>query len=73
MTDPAAAAFWLFRHTLFGDDVGYKRVLARAGKPTSALLVHAQAVCKKWAATRSKQFDRVRLARAIEERAARVR
>lgn len=73
MTDPSVAAFWLFKHTLNGDDAAFKRVLSRAGKPTSPLLVHAQAVCKKWAASKSKQFDRARLARAIEERGARVR
>lgn len=70
--DPSAAAFWLFRHALLGDDAGYKRVLAKAGK-SSPLVAHANITCKKWIERKSKQFDRARLAKAIEDRSARMR
>ncbi|MCU0655526.1 MAG: hypothetical protein MUF64_09630 [Polyangiaceae bacterium] len=71
--DPSAAAFWLFKHTLFGDTAAYKKTLARASKPSNAMVAEAHATCQQWLKTKSKQFDRARLARAIEERSARVR
>lgn len=71
LSDPSAAAFWLFRHGLYGDNAGYKRVLAKAGK--SPLVAHANATCKKWLERKSKQFDRAKLLKAIEDRSTRVR
>lgn len=73
LSDPSAAAFWVFRHMLFNDAAGLKRVLAKAGKPTPPLVVLAQATAKKWLDRKSKQFDRAKLAKAIEERSARMR
>lgn len=71
--DPSAAAFWLFRHTLFNDAAAYKKTLARAGKSPSPLVTMAHHACKQWGERKSKQFDRAKLARAIEDRSARVR
>jgi hypothetical protein len=69
MSDPTAAAFWLFRHTLFNDETGYKRVLAKA-KPRSSLVTAADAACKRWVQTKSKLTDRAALQKAIEARLA---
>jgi hypothetical protein len=69
VSDPSVAAFWLFRHTLFSDDAAYKRVLTKVGKPLPPLVAQADATCRKWAERKSKQFDRARLAKAIQDRA----
>lgn len=71
-SDPSAAAFWLFRHALSGDQTAYRRVLNRA-KSSAPLVAHAHATCQNWLKTKSKQFDRARLAKAIEDRSARAR
>jgi hypothetical protein len=73
LSDPSMAAFWLFRYALIGDQSAYKRVLTRASKPGSALVAHAHATCQDWLKSKSKQFDRARLAKAIADRSARVR
>jgi hypothetical protein len=66
--DPAAAAFWLFRHTLFNDEAGFKRVLQKAGKPRHPVVSAAEAACKRWATSRSKLNDRAALQKAVENR-----
>lgn len=73
LSDPSMAAFWLFRYALIGDQSAYKRVLTRASKPGSALVAHAHATCQDWLKSKSKQFDRARLAKAIADRSALVR
>ena len=68
LADPSAAAFWLFRHTLFGDGAGFNRVLAKAPK-RSVIVESAIADCKLIADKKRSPFDRAAIARAIELRA----
>lgn len=73
MSDPSVAAFWLFRHTLFADDAGFKRVLSKAGKPRHPMVTAASAACKQWKESRSKLSDRATLQRAVENRLAQLK
>jgi hypothetical protein len=67
LTDPSAAAFWLFRHALFGDDAGYKRVLAKSPKKSPIVQAADQTSRRFWDKKKA-PFDRAALARAIEMR-----
>lgn len=66
--DPSVAAFWLFRHTLFSDEAGYKRVLLKAGKPRHPVVAAADAACKAWAQSKVREQSRLVLKKAIEAR-----
>lgn len=70
MSDPSVQCFWYFRHALFADEAGMKRVRARAGKKPSALLLAAEAEAKRWSDKKKSPFDRAAIAKAIEMRAA---
>jgi hypothetical protein len=69
LLNPSAAAFWMFKHALFGDENGYKRVLAKSGKKKSPIVLAADAEARRWWDKKKAPFDRALIARAIEMRA----
>lgn len=71
LTNPSVQAFWLLRHAIFGDQTGYARVMAKAGKKTTGIVVAADTLARKLWDKKHAPFDRAGLARAIEARSSR--
>jgi hypothetical protein len=71
MSNASVQAFWLLKHSIFGDQNGYARVVAKAKATKSALLPMADAEARRFWDKKKAPFDRAALARAIEARSSR--